>query len=98
MTSTAAIGALIVMATVTYLTRLSGVWALKNTTPSTRLTATLDAITASVLVAIAAPAAYDGDPAARMATVVAVIVMATTRKPLLAVSTAVIFTAAIRAL
>jgi uncharacterized membrane protein len=97
MTTTAILVALAVMATVTYATRISGVWSINLVRPSARLTQALDAATGAVLLAIVAPAAADGDIASQIAIVTSVAVMVITRKPLLAVTVGVVVTALLRA-
>lgn len=96
MTAPGIVLVLALMATATYLTRISGVWAVSRIAPSTRITRALDAMTGSVLIAIVAPPAVDGDVALRASIVVAVAVMLTTRKSLVAVIAGAIVAATIR--
>lgn len=78
--------ALLVIALVTYLTRVGGLVIMSRMTITPRVERSLEALAGSVLVAIIVPAAAEGDVAAKAAVVTAVAVMALTRNAVAAMA------------
>jgi len=87
-----------VMTIVTYMTRIGGFLIMDRVTIGPRVERFLDAVSGSVLIAILAPLAVDGDWAARAALATAIVVMAMTKQALLASLVAVAVAAGFRVL
>jgi uncharacterized membrane protein len=71
------------MAIVTYATRVSGIWVMRQVSPSPRLAAWLRQVPGAILVSIVAPSALDQAPAGVVAVLVAAVVARRTRSVLL---------------
>lgn|SRR5690554_883783 len=86
----------VMMGLVTLATRWGGVFVMSFIPISYRVKQFIHAMSGSVLVAIIAPMAVEGDHGARLALVCTAIVMLTTRKTLLAITAGVITAALFR--
>jgi len=84
------------MALATLSTRLGGFWVMQRVSITPALEAFLRALASSVVVAAIAPAAWNGDWAARAAIVIAAAVMITTRQTWLAMLSGMAAAAAVR--
>ncbi len=88
--------ALGVIAVVTYLTRIGGLVIMSRMSITKRIERSLEALAGSVLVAIVAPATFEGDLAAKAAVVAAIVIMLLTRNAVLAMTTGLAAAVAIR--
>lgn len=86
------------MTLATYLTRILGVWAMHYVPITPWVQKFLSGMANTVLVAVVAPYAWEGDWPMRVGIAVAVLVMALTRRTVVAMLVGVIVTAALRAL
>jgi uncharacterized membrane protein len=77
---------ILIMAIITLMTRWGGVYIMNYIPISDGTQRFITAMSSSVLVAILAPIAFDGDTAARLALLMTAIVMLIFKKPLLAIS------------
>ncbi|GLX12909.1 branched-chain amino acid transporter [Pseudomonas straminea] len=99
MMETAGSGALIVvivMAVVTLATRWGGVFVMSFVPINTRTQQFISAMSGSVLVALLAPLALEGDAGARLALLATAIVMLLVKKPLAAIATGILVAALVR--
>ncbi|MFB4367768.1 MULTISPECIES: AzlD family protein [unclassified Pseudomonas] len=99
MMETAGSGALtvvIVMAVVTLATRWGGVFVMSFVPINTRTEQFISAMSGSVLVALLAPLALEGDTGARLALLATAIVMLLVRKPLAAIAAGILVAALVR--
>ncbi|MGB0965887.1 MAG: AzlD family protein [Litorivicinus sp.] len=87
-----------VMTLATVLTRILGVWAMRFVPLTPRVKRFLTGMANTVLVALVAPYAWEGDWAMRLGLVGAVAIMAATRKTVLAMILGVLMTALVRVL
>lgn len=81
---------IILMAGVTYLTRVGGVLILAQLNIGPRTERFIQAMSGSALVAIVAPVAAAGDIGARLALLATLVVMLVTRKALLAIAAGIL--------
>lgn len=79
-----ALAVILGMAVATYASRIGGLWIMTRVPLTGRVSAFLNALSGSVLVALVAPAALHGDTAAKLALAVTLGVMALTRRAMLA--------------
>ena len=86
------------MAAVTYAARFGGVLSMRFVPITPRMTSTLRHLSSSVMVAIVAPAAVEGDNAVRLAVIVSALLMALTRRLTLAMLAGVAAAAILRQL
>lgn len=86
LTPATALLAILVMALVTYLTRVGGVMVMSWVPIGPRVERFINAMAGSVLVAVILPLAVQGDWGARLALVATLLVMLITYKPLLAIT------------
>jgi len=96
---TAGIGAILViliMSFVTLATRLGGVFVMSFVPISYRVKQFIGAMSGSVLVALVAPMALDGDHGARLALLTTLVVMLVVKKPLVAISAGILAAALFR--
>lgn len=91
-----AIFVVIVMALVTLATRLGGVFIMSLVPINERVRRFIRAMSGSVLVALLAPIALNGDIAARMALLATALVMLWLKKPLPAIAAGILVAALIR--
>ncbi|TWE09811.1 branched-subunit amino acid transport protein AzlD [Pseudomonas sp. AG1028] len=99
MMETAGSGALIVvivMAVVTLATRWGGVFVMSFVPINTRTQQFISAMSGSVLVALLAPLALEGDAGARLSLLATAIVMLLVKKPLAAIATGILVAALVR--
>ncbi|MDD1507900.1 AzlD family protein [Pseudomonas sp. CNPSo 3701] len=99
MMETAGSGALsvvIVMAVVTLATRWGGVFVMSFVPINTRTQQFISGMSGSVLVALLAPLALEGDAGARLALLATAIVMLLVKKPLAAIATGILVAALAR--
>ncbi|MBV7564340.1 AzlD family protein [Pseudomonas sp. sia0905] len=99
MMETAGSGALIVvivMAVVTLATRWGGVFVMSFVPINARTEQFISAMSGSVLVALLAPLALEGDTGARLALLTTAIVMLLVRKPLAAIAAGILVAALVR--
>lgn len=87
---------ILVMALVTLLTRWGGVIVMSYVTINDRVKRFIQAMSASVLIAVITPIALTGDNASRMALFATAIVMLSTKKPLLSIAIGVLVTGTYR--
>ena len=87
------LAAILAMAAATYMTRLSGVWIASRFVLKGRLRAAVDALPASILIALIAPLIAGGGPAGLLAG--AVTILAARNLPLIVVVLAAIASAAL---
>jgi uncharacterized membrane protein len=92
-----AVGLVLAMAMVTYLSRIAGVWAMSFVSTTPRIAATLKALSGSVLVALVVPAAVAGGPVYIVAVVIAAMLTVITGRPLAAMVSGVAAAAILRA-
>lgn len=95
-TTWGAIFVVIVMALVTLATRLGGVFIMSLVPINDRVRRFIRAMSGSVLVALLAPIALNGDIAARMALLATALVMLWLKKPLPAIAAGILVAALIR--
>lgn len=95
-TTWGAIFVVIVMALVTLATRLGGVFIMSLVPINERVRRFIRAMSGSVLVALLAPIALNGDIAARMALLATALVMLWLKKPLPAIAAGILVAALIR--
>ena len=88
--------ALVVIAVVTYITRVGGLVIMSRMSITKRVERSLEALAGSVLVAIVAPATLESDLAAKAAVVAAIVIMLLTRNAVLAMGTGLVAAVAIR--
>ncbi len=88
--------ALGVIAVVTYITRVGGLVIMSRISITKRIERSLGALAGSVIVAIVAPAALEGDLAAKAAVVAAIVTMLLTRNAALAMGTGLVAAVATR--
>ncbi|EXJ12606.1 AzlD family protein [Nitrincola nitratireducens] len=96
---TAGIGAIVViliMSFVTLATRLGGVFVMSFVPISYRVKQFIGAMSGSVLVALVAPMALEGDQGARLALLTTLVVMLVVKKPLVAISAGILAAALVR--
>lgn len=93
----AAVGLVLAMAVVTYLSRVAGVWAMSFVSTTPRMAATLKALSGSVLVALVVPAAAAGGRVYVVAVCVAAVLTFITGRPLAAMVSGVAVAAILRA-
>lgn len=96
---TAGFGALLIvliMAIVTLATRLGGVFVMSFVPISYRVQQFINAMSGSVLVALLAPLALDGDNGARLALLATAITMLLVKKPLPAIAAGILTAALVR--
>lgn len=96
---TAGIGTLIIivaMAVVTAITRFGGLFAMSIVPVNRRITRFINAMSGSVLVALIAPTALEGDHGARLALLATALVMLSTKKPLPAIVAGILAAALFR--
>jgi uncharacterized membrane protein len=96
---TAGIGAILViliMSFVTLATRLGGVFVMSFVPISYRVKQFIGAMSGSVLVALVAPMALEGDHGARLALLTTLVVMLVVKKPLVAISAGILAAALFR--
>ncbi|MRT55389.1 AzlD domain-containing protein [Enterobacteriaceae bacterium RIT693] len=86
----------LVMAIVTLATRWGGVYVMSLMPFSNRMKTFIQAMSGSVLVAILAPVAAEGDKGAQMALLTTALLMLLLKRPLLAISGGIIVCALIR--
>ncbi len=86
------------MAIVTLMTRWGGVFVMSFIPISERVQRFITAMSGSVLVALLAPLAVEGDNGARMALLSTAVVMFIVKKPLPAIAAGIIAAAAVRAI
>lgn len=82
--------AILVMALVTYLTRVGGVLVMARVPIGPRVERFINAMAGSVLVAVLTPMAVQGDHGARLALLATLGVMLATRKPLPAIAAGIL--------
>lgn len=82
--------AIVIMALVTYLTRVGGVLVMSRVPIGPRVERFINAMAGSVLVAVITPMAAYGDWAARLALIATLGVMLATRKPLPAIGAGIL--------
>ena len=85
-----------VMVLATYLTRFMGVFGMRFVPITPAVKRFLEGMASTVLIAVVVPYAYEGDWAMRVGVVVAVLVMARSRKTVLAMLLGCVATALIR--
>ena len=88
--------ALVVIAVVTYITRVGGLVIMNRMPITKRIERSLGALAGSVLVAIVVPPTLEGDLAAKAAVVAAIVIMLLTRNAVLAMGTGLVAAVAIR--
>ncbi|HEV8192941.1 MAG TPA: AzlD domain-containing protein, partial [Ktedonobacterales bacterium] len=93
---TPALVAIIGMALVTYLTRMSGLWLMGRVTLTPRVEAGLRAVPGAVIISILAPAALTAGPAEIGAALATVLLMLRTRNLLVAIVAGVVVVWALR--
>ena len=101
MLETAGSGALVivlVMAVVTLATRWGGVFVMSFVPINARTQQLISAMSGSVLVALLAPLALEGDNGARLALLSTAIVMLLVKKPLVAITAGIVAAALVRQL
>ena len=91
-----AIMAILAMGAVTYITRIGGLWIMRYIPLTRRVQGFLEGLSGAVLVSLVAPAALDGDWAAKTAVAVALVVMLVTRIAALAMLAGVLTAAGVR--
>ena len=99
MIETTGMGALIVvvvMAVVTLATRWGGVFVMSFVPINHRVQQFINAMSGSVLVALLAPLALEGDSGARLALLTTAVVMLTVKKPLPAIAAGIAVAALVR--
>ncbi len=87
-----------VMTVATVLTRILGVWAMRFVPLTPKVTLFLNGMANTVLVALVAPYVWEGDWAMRAGVAAAILVMATTRKTVVAMAVGTVVCALLRAL
>lgn len=80
---------IVAMAAVTYVTRAGGLWLMRRMTPSPFIAACLNHLPGTLLIAIAAPLLFKGNPAEFIAAGMTVLVMASTGNLLLTLTAGV---------
>ncbi|MFC3851670.1 AzlD family protein [Salinispirillum marinum] len=90
LTPTTGVILILLMAIVSYLTRIGGIAILAQLSIGPRTERFIQAMSGSALVAIVAPAAAAGDNAARLALVATFLTMLLTRKALLAIAAGIL--------
>lgn len=96
---TSALGVLLIIAVmtlVTLVTRFGGVFLMSFVTINPRVEGFINAMASSVLIAILAPMAFDGDLGARMALGTTAVLMLIIRKPLPAIAAGILAAALAR--
>lgn len=88
----------LIMAGVTLLTRWAGVYVMSFVPIGPRVRSFIAAMSGSVLVALLAPLAVEGDGGARLALLTTAVVMVLWKKPLLAITVGVLAAAVFRQL
>ncbi|QJQ94566.1 MULTISPECIES: AzlD family protein [Halomonadaceae] len=88
--------AIVTMALITYLTRVGGLLIMSRIPIGPRVERFINAMAGSVLVAVIAPMAVQGDGAARLALLATLGTMLATRKPLAAISSGIVTAALVR--
>ena len=89
---------ILIMAVVTLITRWGGVFVMSFVPISFRVQQFINAMSASVLVAVLTPLAVNGDNGARLALLATAIVMLVLRKPLPAIAAGIVVAALFRQL
>ncbi|MBS3805543.1 MAG: AzlD domain-containing protein [Oleiphilaceae bacterium] len=79
-----------IMTLVTLVTRFGGVFLMSFVTINPRVEGFINAMASSVLIAILAPLAFDGDVGARLALGTTAMIMLATRKPLPAIAAGIL--------
>ena len=87
---------ILIMAVVTLVTRLGGVFVMSFVPINSRVQQFISAMSGSVLVALLAPLALNGDNGARLALLTTAVVMLLLKKPLPAIAAGVIAAAVFR--
>lgn len=87
---------IMVMAIVTLVTRWGGVYVMAYVPISARVQRFIHAMSGSVLVALLAPIALEGDTGARLALLTTFVLMLVVKKPLLAIAAGIIVAALTR--
>lgn len=90
LTPTTTLLMILLMAAVTYLTRVGGLWVMARIPIGPGVERFINAMSGSVLVAVVMPMAVNGDWGARLALCATIAVMLTTRKPLLAIAAGIV--------
>ncbi|GAB2601041.1 AzlD family protein [Nitrincola alkalisediminis] len=91
-----AIAVILIMSFVTLATRLGGVFVMSFVPISYRVKQFIGAMSGSVLVALVAPMALEGDQGARLALLTTLVVMLVVKKPLVAISAGILAAALVR--
>ncbi len=88
--------ALLIIALVTYLTRIGGLLIMSQMAITKRVERSLEALAGSVIVAIVVPTTIEGDLAAKAAVVTAIVIMLLTRSAVAAMAAGMIIAVIIR--
>lgn len=91
-----ALAVVIVMALVTLVTRLGGVFIMSMVPINRKVSLFIRAMSGSVLVALLAPIAVNGDTGARVGLFVTALIMLWRKQPLVAITAGILMTALIR--
>lgn len=95
-TGSGALLIVLIMAVVTLATRWGGVWVMSFVPISYRVQQFISAMSGSVLVALLAPLAMQGDAGARLALLVTAMTMLLLKKPLPAIAAGIVAAALVR--
>lgn len=95
-TGSGALLIVLIMAVVTLATRWGGVWVMSFVPISYRVQQFISAMSGSVLVALLAPLAMQGDSGARLALAVTAVTMLLLKKPLPAIAAGIVAAALVR--
>lgn len=87
---------ILIMTAVTLITRWGGVFVMSYVPISDSVQRFITAMSSSVLVAILAPIAFEGDNGARLALLITMLVMLIVKKPLVAISAGIMMAAVYR--
>lgn len=96
MSDTGAVMVIIVMALVTLATRWGGVYVMSFVPLNGKIKSFIQAMSGSVLVAIIAPTAANGDRGAQMALLTTAILMLVLKRPLIAIAGGILVSAFVR--